>query len=106
MYYLSDCRVFRVRKEAAICALEACALRSQPGKQVHLHLQRRCRSQRWDFLHGNHGVGGSQQPEPGAHLGGPWTQTIDALGFRELSGWWRESNFETSNHNEVKNIKQ
>lgn len=50
MYYLFAWRVLYVRKEVAICALEAGVLRSQPGKQAHLHLQRRQRSQRCDFL--------------------------------------------------------
>ena len=35
MYYLSDCRVLYVRKEAAICALEALVLWRRPGKQAH-----------------------------------------------------------------------
>lgn len=51
MYYLSGCQLLYVRKEAAICVLEALGLQSQPGKQAHLHLQRRRRSQRCDFFH-------------------------------------------------------
>lgn len=43
MYYLSDCWVLYVRKEAAICALGACVLQSQPGKQAHLRLRRSLR---------------------------------------------------------------
>ena len=35
MYYLSDCLVLYVRKEAAISALEALVPRRQPGKQAH-----------------------------------------------------------------------
>lgn len=35
MYYLSDCPVLYVRKEAAISALEALVPRRQPGKQAH-----------------------------------------------------------------------
>lgn len=53
MYYLSGCWVLYVRKASAICALEACVLRSQPGKQAHrahLRLQRSPGSQRGDFL--------------------------------------------------------
>lgn len=47
MYYLSDCWVLYVRKEAAICALEAlCCGGSQANKLTHL--QRRRRSQRCD----------------------------------------------------------
>lgn len=41
MYYLSDGWVLYVRKAAAICALEACVLQSQPGKQAHLRLRTR-----------------------------------------------------------------
>lgn len=43
MHYLSDRLVLYVRQAAAICALEALVLPSQPGKQAHLHLQRRHR---------------------------------------------------------------
>lgn len=51
LYYLSDCWVLYVRKAAAVCALEACVLQSQPGKQAHLRLPtRERRSQRCDFL--------------------------------------------------------
>lgn len=35
MYYLSDCLVPYVRKEAAICALEAIVPPRPPGKQAH-----------------------------------------------------------------------
>ena len=35
MYYLPDCPVLYVRKEAAISALEALVPRRQPGKQAH-----------------------------------------------------------------------
>lgn len=38
MHYLSNCRVLYASQGTAICALEALALWSQPGKQAHLHL--------------------------------------------------------------------
>lgn len=118
MNYLSVCRVLYVRREAAICALEAL---ESSGKQAHLHLHRRC-SLRCDFLHRlclqhpflfgmlagpprlctwghlvggcfvyqswDRGLGGPQQPGLHACFVGPWTQTHDAPGIHEFAGRW------------------